>query len=166
MKQQSKESISMSDENMILVRYMHPNRGQHPVRGQATKTFYGYRSGGQDSFLVHREDIRLQPHLFQVVENKPTHVANEPAPLPVQEFDAEAYIQKMRNKWTKELDLQSLPGVTAKIAISMKNSGFTTRDDILRVGATGLEQAVNGIGQAKAEMIIAYLESVDTDGVG
>lgn len=162
MRHGTQEEISkMEDNDMILVDYKHANRGQHVVKGAVTGTNYGYRGGGS-RFLVHKADIARSPHIFVPVESQQAKV-NEPAPRPAQEFDAEQYLAKIRSKWSRDLDLQSLPGVNAQIELGMKSSGFTTRDAILRTGAEGLSGAVKGLGQIKAEAIIAYLESVDAD---
>jgi len=159
---ETKQAMNMqADQDMILIRYNHGNRGQHVVKGYATGKYYGYRGGG-DTFLVHRDDIKNSPHIFIPIETQAL-ATNEPAPPPVQEFDAEAYLARIKDKWNKELDLQTLPGVTAIIEQSMKDSGFTTRDAIMRAGATGLQESVRGIGEAKAEAIIAYLEAVVND---
>lgn len=75
----------MDDANFVLARYLHPNIGEHTVVGTATGTKYGFRGGG-DIFLVHREDVAAQPHLFAPVEQKPTPVpvAARQAPPPPQ----------------------------------------------------------------------------------
>ncbi|GAG15832.1 unnamed protein product, partial [marine sediment metagenome] len=67
------------DENLVRAKYLHPNRGQHLVIGGVEKINYGYRAGG-DIFLVHKNDIASQPHLFREVEPiqpgkpKPAHI--------------------------------------------------------------------------------------------
>lgn len=62
-----------SDNDVEMVRYMHPNRGQHPVYGLATKKFYGMRAGGgTETFLVHRADIAAAPHYYHMVAPIPT----------------------------------------------------------------------------------------------
>ena len=53
----------MSDNDYKLIRYMHPNMGEHRVIGPVTKNDYGYRGGGQE-FLVHVSDIQNNPSLF------------------------------------------------------------------------------------------------------
>jgi len=62
----------IQDHNVDMVSYMHPNRGQHPVYGMATKKFYGMRSGGgTETFLVHKADIAAAPHYFHLVPQTP-----------------------------------------------------------------------------------------------
>jgi glycosyltransferase involved in cell wall biosynthesis len=61
--------VEMADENMVLVKYMSPNRGQHGVRGMATRTYYGYRSGGAE-FLVFKADVAAQPHMFMPITRR------------------------------------------------------------------------------------------------
>jgi hypothetical protein len=61
-----------NDDEMEMVRYMKPNRGDHPVWGLATRKFYGHRKGaGAETFLVHRSDIAAQPLFFVVVSDVP-----------------------------------------------------------------------------------------------
>ena len=44
---------------------------------------YGYRGGGgTEKFLVHRDDARAQPHLFQEVQIVPSVAAGPPVPPP------------------------------------------------------------------------------------
>lgn len=58
---------AIADDNMVLIRYMHGNVGDHMVVGLATGTKYGYRGGGQE-FLVHKADIAAAPQLYQIIE--------------------------------------------------------------------------------------------------
>jgi hypothetical protein len=69
----------MDDSQYVLAKYTHPNIGQHVVMGVATQTKYGYRGGGE-IFLVHKQDIAAQPHLFEVIPSEPLPI---PQPSPV-----------------------------------------------------------------------------------
>jgi hypothetical protein len=88
------------DQDMVMVRYSHPNRGQHRVNGYAIfeqqigpsmfkdgngfRFSYGYRGGG-DEFLVHRRDIELHPGLFvplPTAQPAPTQQQVQPDPPP------------------------------------------------------------------------------------
>ena len=71
----------MDDSLYVLVKYTHPNRGQHIVMGMATQTKYGYRGGGE-IFLVHKQDIAAQPHLYEVIPNEPTPIPQVAPVLP------------------------------------------------------------------------------------
>lgn len=80
--------MALLDEEFKMCVYNHPNRGQHTVIGQAVfrnrveglhmirdraegyRIHYGFRGGGE-RFLVHKEDIRIAPHLFAPVEMRP-----------------------------------------------------------------------------------------------
>ena len=142
--------VSMSDEDMVLAKYMSPNRGLHGVRGGATRTYYGYRGGG-DEFLVHKADIAAQPHMFMPIRKRievPGQSVTPPPPTMTEE--------------AKELpsffDLQALPGITPALERRMLDSGFDSRDKILSSGADMLSESVKGIGLAKANMIIDFLE--------
>lgn len=75
-------SKTMDDGDFLLARYTHPNAGEHPVIGMSTGVKYGMRAG-RDIFLVHKKDIEVQPHLFEVVEKKTIPVPEAPrAELP------------------------------------------------------------------------------------
>ena len=56
------------DEEYVMIEYLHPNRGNHPVVGHVTKTKYGNRGGGS-KFLVNIKDVEAQPHLFKQLES-------------------------------------------------------------------------------------------------
>ena len=69
----------MSDQDFVLIRYIHPNRGQHPVVGPATRTNYGMRAFG-DEFLVQRKDVEAVRHLFEELRQTPVPVPVMPPP--------------------------------------------------------------------------------------
>lgn len=71
-----------SDSNFVLVDYLSLNTGEHGVVGMSTRTNYGYRKGG-DKFIVHVDDIAIQPHLFKLVASNPDAPAPVLAPPPV-----------------------------------------------------------------------------------
>jgi glycosyltransferase involved in cell wall biosynthesis len=177
-------AMAMSDSEYVLVLYAHPNRGQHVVVGGVTKTKYGYRAGG-DTFLVHKDDIKSQPHLFQPIEARPVAPSATPQPViapvalpkldrdsspaqrpePLPSWDdmradlyAELYVEGdiLDGSDDEELDLQLLPGVTPAIARAMQTAGLVTAEAILEAGAEGL-QAIKGIGETRAEMILEHL---------
>jgi hypothetical protein len=96
------EVATVSDKDFILCRYMSPNIGDHLVTGPHPFTreivgvpmirkggyyFINYQhraGGGTDKFLVHREDIRAAPHIFQeLVSTVVETVAPPPPPPPV-----------------------------------------------------------------------------------
>lgn len=68
--------IDMSDDSFKLIRYMHPNSGQHRVIGSATGVDYGQRGGGEE-FLVHEDDVAANPSLFAVVRSPTLATAAE-----------------------------------------------------------------------------------------
>lgn len=86
---------AVPDEDFVEALYMAPNRGSHQVLGQTVFTRpidvgglikmvkvhggyrinYGYHSGGgTESFLVHRQDVQISPHLFHPVDKRETRV--------------------------------------------------------------------------------------------
>ena len=162
---------NMADENMVLCRYLHPNRGQHTVVGGVTKTKYGFRAGG-DTFLVRREDADANPHLFAQIESKeipaaakpplpsappaappaaPAAVAEAPAPPDVVTGEPEAAPDTSVNI------VGRLPGINAPIAEQLAADGIETADQIIALGVDGL-QKYKGIGKVKAETILEAIE--------
>ncbi len=81
-----KEAAMVLDTDMIEVKYMSANKGNHHVIGMATKTRYGYRAGGA-ILIIHRDDLDAQPHLFrETMQNVPAPVESTPVtepPVPV-----------------------------------------------------------------------------------
>lgn len=142
--------VNMSDEDMILAKYMSPNRGQHSVRGASTRTYYGYRGGG-DEFLVHQADIAAQPHMFMPIQRRVEARASVSEPSPPAPIQEERVLPSF-------FDLQSLPGITPGLERRMLDSGFDSSEKILSAGPELLSEAVKGIGLTKANMIIDYLE--------
>ena len=68
------------DADFVMIKYNHPNIGEHKVVGASTGKNYGYRKGG-DQFLVHMNDINLQPHLFVRIQvENPTPAVQAPPP--------------------------------------------------------------------------------------
>lgn len=86
------KSINKSYEDGDFIRcvYMSPKKGDHPLVGSATKINYGYRARG-DKVIIHRDDLRASPNLFQPVghfvatqdEEKPL----PPPPSPIKESE-------------------------------------------------------------------------------
>lgn len=163
--------FEMSDDNMVLCRYLHPNRGQHTVVGGVTKTQYGFRAGG-DVFLVHKADADPNPHLFEQLETKeapaaakppppapppPASPALEETPPPPDVVTGESAIAEPRDVNI----VGRLPGVTAPIAEQLAADGVETAQQIQELGVAGL-QKYKGIGKVKAETIIEALEQLQT----
>lgn len=170
-------SLGLLDEQFKLITYQHPNRGQHTVIGQALfrnrvdgvhmirdrnnqgwRIHYGFRGGG-DKFLVHVEDIRIAGHLFvpdpervapppvERVTPSPRPVAKQyaspPPPITIADQVGPLAIND------EDFDLQTLPGVTDKIAKSME--GWTL-EDIVEAGPEGLLE-IKGVGDVRAKAI-------------
>lgn len=158
----------LQDEEMVLVTYMNPNRGQHKVVGTETKIVYGYRAGaGSEQFYVHRADMKAHPDWFVpytppqvVVENEPIVEIPAPVEVPVPDFietkPANEPIVAPKDI-TQPLDLQSVPGVTEKIANGLKAKGVKTFEDIVALGTDGL-RTIEGVGEKRAESILLYAQ--------
>lgn len=167
------------DGDMIRAKYLHPNRGQHRVLGGAEKIDYGYRAGG-DIFLVHKNDIASQPHLFQAIEpimpakpkpapSEPPVIAETPPPIAVApttdviddllaEPDPIPVVEEVLPKEeviveiVQDFDFQTLPGVTNDIASQFEANGLKTLEDIVALGIEGL-QKYKGIAKVRGEQI-------------
>ncbi len=174
------EMSSMNDEDLVMVEYTSTNVGQHSVKGRATSKFYGYRSGGE-RFLVHREDIAMQPHLFRPVE---TRVKAEPAPVvekappaaptPVdvdedalgEEYpeDEDAVPASIPIAPTEKINFEAL-GIQGRAVNSLRDAGVTTYADVMGLG-TGREDVVGRltqikyVGQATANSIYEAVMSI------
>jgi hypothetical protein len=176
----------VQDDNFSMCTYKSPNRGQHPVIGQALfrdrvegihmignndgwRIHYGFRGGG-DKFLVHVEDVRLAGHLFDPVpENLPVAAPQAPAaPIPIvgSEVDlsedgppAPKRIDMTGIIETKDFDLQKLAGVTDKIAEQMKGRGVRSAQDVVDKGMDWLI-TLKGVGDARAGSIMASAKRV------
>lgn len=135
---------NMNDQDLIMVRYEHPNKGQHAVVGSMTKTKYGFRAGG-DSFLVKKADIDAQPHLFKVIEHRPEApkqtIAPPSAPRPIGQ------------------KISELPGVSQNIADMLEADGLVMTTDLSDLTADDLTK-YKGIGKVTAETIIKAVNTV------
>lgn len=165
----------MRDDEMVMVRYEHPNRGMHTVVGPATRTNYGMRRNG-DTFLVNKADVAAARTLFAPIETERVGVPATPQPVPPAPVkvkvvvpdepepilavidENEMVIQQTKSAGVMEkLDLQTLPGVSAQIAEGMIAKGLVSREAIINGGIEALS-SVKGIGQNRAAIILRFLE--------
>jgi hypothetical protein len=166
------------DNDMVLISYENPNRGMHKVVGASSHINYGPRQGGGvEKFYVHKADIAAYPDWFVpfnppsvVVDKTPTELP--PPPLVIIEDEAEyipnglyeaidSVVHTLPASGTvvemkpldKPFDLQSIPGVTERIAIELNGQGIKTWQDIIDFGLEGLK-SIEGIGEKRAEAIL------------
>jgi glycosyltransferase involved in cell wall biosynthesis len=163
---------TMSDNDFVLTEYMHMNRGQHSVVGASTGIKYGYRGGG-DIFLVHKNDIAVQPHLFRAVRSAPeqTSIPRPPEPSPIVEPEI---VEVEEQKTTEEIflgpeaeedvpeieevieqekfDLQTIPGVTPAIADALAEMGGVNPREIIKLGVNKIKK-IKGVGPTRAFLI-------------
>jgi ERCC4-type nuclease len=152
----------MSDQDFILIRYIHPNKGKHKVIGTATRTNYGRRRGGEE-FLVHKQDVQAQSHLFiEMQTRRPPEVKRVPTPPPVYPLSEsqtllDEAVEAESEQNGLDFELQLLPGVTPAIEKGLVAEGY---DDIQKVHAAGMDglKSVKGIGEAKAQAIMEYVK--------
>jgi glycosyltransferase involved in cell wall biosynthesis len=156
----SSKSETLTDNDMVLITYENPNRGMHKVVGTQTKIVYGYRQGGgAERFYVHKSDMTARPDWFRPYEQL---IVRQEVPLPSQPV-AIGNLDFLKTRPASEssgpgqisfkpADLQSLPGVTDKIAEELHKLGIKTWDDVVEFGEEGLVK-IEGIGQKRASNI-------------
>jgi glycosyltransferase involved in cell wall biosynthesis len=159
------QESKLTDDDMVLITYENPNRGMHGVYGAATKINYGYRAGGgMERFYVHKADIATHPGWFIPVLESSPNIAQSVSP-PV-EVSPPKELDFIKTNPASELnglapqsvdilkipDLQSLPGITDKIADILFKKGVKTWNDIIELGIEGL-QTIEGIGPKRAVII-------------
>lgn len=132
----SKEAQEMTDQNFVMIKYAHPNRGKHPVIGTTTRTKYGMRASGE-KFLVDRRDAQAQPHLFIVVQEQPipapAHRAAPPPPPPSLgwgDLDVK-YIKVLEGEGFE--DLGDLRGIPDEQLLAIKGIGKATASKIVEL---------------------------------
>ena len=127
----------MADQDFVMIKYMHPNTGTHPVIGTATRTRYGMRRNG-DQFLVDRRDVTAQSHLFVPVEERPvpTPPAKTVTPPP-----------PSSKGWGS---------LSKKVVKVLEGEGFSSLDDLKGIDNIQL-LAISGIGKATVSKIVELL---------
>jgi len=160
------ENKMMSDNDMVLVTYENPNRGQHKVVGASTGIPYGYRTGGGvERFYVHKRDIASHPDWFRPYEPAPVVIeqpkaAPPPPPAviePPKELDfietkPASSIVPTEKPIDKPDDLQAIPGITGAIARELAEKGVKTYAEVVELGEAGLLR-ISGIGEKRAHAI-------------
>jgi hypothetical protein len=151
-------ATDMVDEEFVLIKYMSPNKGQHTVVGLVTGKKYGHRAGG-DMFYVHISDVKRAPNMFAIVERKPSTPKIEKKELkPPDRINIVPNEENLTNDLDGGLILAQVPGVTAAIADQFKALGLDTAESIISMGAGDLSSKVKGVGEIRAEAIIAFLK--------
>jgi len=178
-KQISKEKgdTKMSnDSDFVLARYKHGNIGVHIVIGPASRINYGQHGGGE-VFLIHKDDILLNPVLFEAIDKIPETGVRRPStevPQPIPQKD-EARDSNLIANWnstqvddaealakepTDEELLELVPGINRNIISGLKELGVHKVDDLIKFSEKEL-QSVKGIGKARSIMILeAARESI------
>jgi glycosyltransferase involved in cell wall biosynthesis len=145
----------LPDSDFVLAKYMSDNKGQHLVVGHGTGRRYGYRAGGE-IFYVSRVDIDTASHLFAPVDRKPS-VSEESSPEDLSPPSNISTMPVASPELIKSDDLSMVPGVTPAIEKAMNAAGITSRDDIVRFGEDRLVKEINGIGDKRAQAMLAYI---------
>lgn len=160
------ESKMMNDNDMVLVTYNNPNRGQHKVVGATTGIRYGYRvGGGVERFYVHKNDIASHPDWFSPYNPAPVIIdqpKSEPPPPPevieppkeldfIETKPASSIVETMK-PIDKPDDLQAIPGITVSIAKALNEKGIKTYAEVVELGEAGLLH-ISGVGEKRAYAI-------------
>jgi len=155
----NQKDAEMTDTEMVLIRYASGNRGEHKVVG-ANNKFYGYRKGG-DTFLVLKSDQKLWPHLFipEAVTKPPSEPIApsrpvQPEPVAPEEVPALLMVTDPQ----AEIDMQTVPGVTPRIAEILDQMAVKSLNDLFTLGFSGLKQ-IRGVGESRAEAIMDWVEA-------
>ncbi len=150
----SQSTESVRDEDVVMVVYTSRNRGNHRVIGADSRKDYGYRVGGE-RFLVFKDDMRAQPHLFMEVrlqqdamQHQDASVKPPPPPRETGEGSEKVVVEVF--------SLGSLPGVSVDIVHQMEANGIRTREDVMALGAKGLME-YKGIAESRADLIMKLL---------
>ena len=146
-------ATGIDDKDVVMIRYLHPNRGLHNVRGSVSGRDYSYRGGGE-MFLVEYRDAVAAPHLFAIMDRP---VAER---LPEKKVDAQPPPDLLEVKAALEFDFQTLPGVTADIAAAMKADGLSTWEDVLALSEKGLLK-YKSIGKVRAAAIFDAVKAME-----
>jgi len=170
-------TIMAHDENFVLITYTHLNRGQHKVVGPVTGTNYGYHGGGE-RFYINKADLAGAPNIFQIYREPtvqetvevarpapkpPVQMVEEtPEPEPEPLIEPEPFTEPPEPLAEPEkpaFDPQLIPGVTPRLAQMLLKNGVTSVQAVHDLGKEGL-MAINGVGEARAEAIMAYADSI------
>lgn len=80
------------DEDFVLIEFMPNYAGNRQLVGAATRIKYGYSRRAGDRFLVHKNDVAAQPHIFKPVperiEPPKAEITPPEPPKPVQVLEA------------------------------------------------------------------------------
>jgi len=145
-----------NDGDYRKIKYLSPNMGQHRVFGQATKTFYGYRAGGE-VFLVHQKDIDLQQDMFAIIEGelKPPVSASVTANAPQLVEEAvtlDKEVTNIINKRITGIEALSKYEVSNKLIDNLMIAGYMTIGDLYDAGIDGIS-GVSGFAKKRATII-------------
>lgn len=147
--------MSSQDADYVLVKYTHPNRGQHKVLGVSTGISYGYRAGGE-VFLVHINDVKAQNHLFEIINtdvNVPEVKRDTVSPTDLSTGKPVEVVEEKISQQTF-FDLQTVAGISSTIAQQLNSAGVQDLQGLIDFGADNL-MMIKGIGPKRAEAIIA-----------
>ena len=155
----------VEDSDVVMVEYNHPNVGQHPVIGPATRRKYGYRAGGE-RFLVHKDDVQHSPTLFKpvgaeqreaVVQRPQRKAPPPPEPVMKEEEPEPVDLEEDPARSHTPLDLSGLE-LSKRVIQNLARNGFVTEERVLDAGEEGLVE-VKWIGEQTAQDILEYIRS-------
>lgn len=127
--------------------------------------WYGYIGRGAVVEAVHVDDIKAMPGRWQIIEER-VEMPRSPAPPALQEpprIEAREIQAQTVPPLPPEppklaaFNLETLPGVTPKIANGMRDIGLDNKEAILTAGLDGLVQ-IKGVAEKRAKLILGYLE--------
>lgn len=161
-----KDATPNMSEGFAEAWYIHPNTGRHPVVVGAYQ--YGRHLGGRtEHFPVRLDDMKNNPHLFELFSPKITELDGEPQPqaaaAPIV-TPAPPTFQSQDDgfSWTAETEPEDgepvdLSGFNPFIQKQLTAASLTTKEAIEEAGAEGLMK-LKGIGPATAKRIMESAE--------
>ncbi len=150
---------AVNEKDLIMVRLIDGNIGQHPIYGGVTRFNYGYRAHG-DEFLMYIDDYKSRRDNFEIVEGSS---GTPPVPPPV-EKPVETPVEKPVEVKTKPVEakakpagrvIDEIPGVSPQAIDELRKAGFATFEAVLEAGADALID-LPYIGTATASRILNY----------
>ena len=167
----------MSDDNYVMVRLVDNRKEDHFILGHVTKARY-YKKHG-DVFLMHKDDIAAQPHIYEMAVRAEMVIpqVTMPAPIPepvavVERESPDDYAKRVQGEWPdiftdnelehdalvaeKSFDLQLIPGITSNIAQQLESNGVNSLE-LLAKWDTEKLMAIKGVGESRAEQIQEYV---------
>lgn len=146
----------MSDDNYVMVRLVDNRKEDHFILGHVTKNRY-YKKHG-DVFLMHRDDIAAQPHIYELSVKAEMVVPQVTAPAPIPEPVAAIVNDSMnfvQNTWSDEEYERRVQGAWMVSESEPSVESVKEMDSILRIDKPSFDlQLIPGITSNIAQQLV------------